>query len=238
MALMENLPELRQAAEFRFVRNQLRSCGPWVIVFGFLALTAGLPGMKLALVLLGAYLIIEGIWVLLSPSPVGFMLTGLGLAGVGVFNIMLSLSDIEKRGSTFWIVFGIVQIYWAAQQFKQYKRFSHLKLNKFDSIAVSRIDAIVNSLKTAQPDMSTDIIQFNNPKGRWKVRLLDDGAIILGPVTDMVLFTEKGEFEITEQGPAPNGKALKAVCRVRNGQIPITIEQRFYDIYESWKRAY
>jgi|WetSurMetagenome_2_1015567.scaffolds.fasta_scaffold74332_3 hypothetical protein len=115
------MPNLRTMAE---MKKDLREWGFGLIFIGLVSLNFDYvnifgafldPGW-------GLFLIVIGILSLLVKNRSMFIIIGISLILAGISNIYESRNDLSK----FWIIFGILQLYWGAQEIRKFGLYSKI----------------------------------------------------------------------------------------------------------------
>ena len=117
----ELLDELQRVANYRQMHKRLRTSGIGSVFFGVIAIAIGVKMLRfsdlnLILVGIGVFLLIEGLWLIVRPAPIGVILDGIALILVGTWNIAVQILNAAAGhpGQGFWPILGIFQILWGA----------------------------------------------------------------------------------------------------------------------------
>ncbi len=239
------LDDLQRVSNYRLIRKILRPSGIGSIVFGLIAIAMGFRGMgdnpiNVILGLIGIFLLVEGVWIVTSPTPFGMIVYGVALIIVGLWNIIITITNsVSDGGHSFFAILGGWQIIWGCQSFGRYKRFSKLPINKPSDETVKIIDDIVNELTKAKTKDAQDVIEFqtkNQIKNQiWKGRLAQDSAIFVQAAGQDVVFAKKSQVRIDKQGKVLIGKTIKAAFTLGDRNLNGTIDPDTFERYESWK---
>lgn len=114
--------------------NRVRDRAVSSIIFGLVIAIMGIflkyaVPLRIFLILVGAYLIGESIWMVLSPRANKVMLNGIGVIVAGLWNISIPVMSLihGKVGiSLIWGVVGLIQVIWGSMSFKDTTRFSEM----------------------------------------------------------------------------------------------------------------
>ena len=122
--------KLRRASNYELLSKALRPAGIGSVVFGLIAMAMGFAEMDMSPVnavlgVIGIFLVVEGIWILVSPSPAGLIVDGIALLMVGLWNISVTISG-GGDNSVFFLL-GVWQIVMGCKSFRRYGHFSRLR---------------------------------------------------------------------------------------------------------------
>jgi len=227
MSEQVTLQELQLAADEVALNRRLKPAGIGSLVFGGLALLAGLAGMgedpfALALLLLGLLLLGTGLWQLVTLNPKGLVANGIALILVGVYNVGYTLWQISSEGSTgfFWLILGFLQVFWGAQNIKRYPRFASMASRCKDKELLRSIRALMEGAVKGKPNQDAGLVEFQSVDfkrdGVWRGRLMERyGLFMLLPGWEGV-FVLPEQVEV-EELPGKAGKRVRA--RVRLGDM-------------------
>lgn len=242
-SLDSQFTELQDASSYRIVHKTLKYRGIGSIIFGIIALAVGFGGMQEnpingILVLIGLFLLIEGVWVVSSPKPAGMIVDGIAMLTVGIWNILVTIANIANDGGfQFFIVIGVWQIIWGCQSFQRYKRFSKMPVNKPSKETLKQIDDLMNTIIKVKAKEQDNIIEFktNRPQQLWKGKLSQNTAIFVERTGQDIMFAAKHEVDFIKEGKSLLGKALKASFGVRERKLTGTIMPEYFERFEMWK---
>ena len=242
MITPERSRRLQQVADYRTVRKTLRTSGIGSIVFGALALVAGVaPPLDPILTGLGLVLLGTGLWNTLAPRPTGILVDGITLVLVGLYNIggaALSAGH-GAAGSSLWVKLGIFQLIWGVQAFVRFRRFRDAFQAPPSDVEFTQLDGEVSALWKANPKQATDVIEFTTAglmhAAKWKARLDDGFALLATANGSEVRVVMKEAFEIEDRGKGLIGSshtlAVTIAGKRRSGAIGLASLER----YQQWK---
>ncbi|MCI0403244.1 MAG: hypothetical protein L0212_06940 [Acidobacteria bacterium] len=239
-----DLVELQRAADFRSVRKRLRTAAFGSMFFGVFAIGLGIYGLKdsplnALLVLLGLFLLGEGVWLLVQPTPTGMIVDGIALCLVGLWNILVTIANLAAGagGPTFALALGFIQIGWGIGSFRRYGRFAHLAGGAASAEAIARVDALVAGIAGASMKTSADIIEFTVGAQQWKGRLTPElGVFVVGGIDEEVVLAGKSAVIITPQEPVA-GKPFKAEIQLGPHTHKASLSPEAYQRYQSWRSS-
>ena len=238
--------ELQLAANHRLIGKLLRPRGVGAIIFGLIAVATGAITMNQfpvngILLLIGIAMTAEGIWLVVSPSRLGLMISGIALIVVGLWNIGIAVLSAMAGQTSHWIVIGAYQIFWAIRSIARYGSLSDLPDNKPSRELTMRVDAIVKILKLERMATHPDIIEFTAPSmnrtNHWKGRLSDPVAIFAGGYGDELIFANKHDIAINTTGNAALSKSLKAEFHLGDRTLRGTISPAALARFEQWRNS-
>jgi hypothetical protein len=258
------IQDFQLAADYNIVRKS-RGMGVGSIVWGAINLFVGWLTFygdifSWLLLLLGFSLIVEGTWICFKPSPKGFLVDGIFLLIIGVWNIVITINDFIvwsqlvgryyylSTPSVAFITIGVMQIFWSVFSIKRYQRFSKTPSQKPDPNVSSRVDEILESMKKAKPREVYDLIEFTGANTNWKGRLFGDVAVLAGvsgwiwkSVGD-VAFVPWKDFQIVDKGRYRLSKfrsvQINMGNRVFNGVMKPEAVQRYQQVWSSGSNTY
>ncbi len=238
MDLQYNFDELQKAANYLMMRARLRPAGIGGIIFGFLAIIAstGAPegnASDTMLLLLGLFLLLEGIWCLASPSPVAIVLNAGAIGVVGIWNIAFSLANTK----VFWIILGLLQLRWAWQSYKEYRAFSQLAADVPSEEAVRFFEPIIKELRGKVWQDPSRIVSFVLKNIQWRGKLLDDGAVFTRAGSHGILIAKKENVLFLQTGEFGHGKGVKASATIGRDLGEVIIPPDDFRNYEAWKAS-
>lgn len=238
------LLEFQGASNYMLVRKTLRSSGIGSIVFGLIAMYMGFGGMmsnplNAILGMIGLFLVGEGIWIIVSPTPAGLIVDGISLCALGVWNILITvMTRMAGDESNLFAILGLWQIVWGTQSFVRYKRFSTMPATRPSAEVMNKIDGIVTSIAQANTKEAQDIVEIQTKslagKEIWKGQLLDGAAIFVEGSGPNAVFVGKKDVEIVAKGKVLTGKTLKVKCRIGNVNFDGTIAPLHWDRVKAW----
>jgi membrane-bound ClpP family serine protease len=246
VGIAENIDELRRAAAHLSLRRTLRPSGIGSLVFGGIAIAVGVPGMQVhplnaVLVALGAFLVIEGVLVIASPSPGGIIIDGLAILMVGGWNIAISAMEAAGGGSPgFFMYFGIFQLIAGVKRLADFRHFTSLPAKPNERI-MSSLNQMVKNVLKAKPKSDMSIVEFaaKEKTGQvfWRGKMLDDAAIFVRRAARQdIALAEKEEVNIIRQKGPTVRKKIPVSCQVGKDMMYGTMAPEHFARYESWKR--
>ena len=237
-----SLADLQKAANYRMVRNTLRSGGIGSIVFGALALVIVLTGTRsnvfsARLATLGAILLITGIWTVVAPNPKSIIVDGVSIILIGAWNICIAHTSHISGG---FMLLGAIQIVWGVRRFRRYRLLSSLEMLRPSSLLMRWMDNLVLKLYGARPSEFRDVIAFQRQDGIkmiWKSLVSDDIAVLIEGIGDRLVFAGKTDISITRLDNATSGDLAKVLIKVLDGEIPAVMPIPHLDRFEIWHKS-
>jgi hypothetical protein len=156
--------ELKRVANYRQICKTLRASGTGSIVFGVIAIAVGVATIRInpnntILLVIGILLTVEGLWLVISPTPIGIIIDGVSLMLVGSWNVFISIMNMAIRAGTgAWPVVGIFQFIWGLQSFGRYSRFSQMPREIPGASTIKRIDQIAKDILRTKPAQEPQVI--------------------------------------------------------------------------------
>jgi len=192
MIKVQDIEELQKVSDYRLLRKSLKGAAIGSIIFGVIAIGMGLAFMSedpinVVLVFIGVFLLVEGIWLIRSPSPRGMIVDGIALCILGIWNIFIAIAG-ELRG---FVVLGFFQIIWGVQSFRRYRRFSGISSQKPSKESLRQVDDVAKSVTKANQVSLRISLSFKWKINRGKVSLLRMlESLLTQPVTRLSLLVE------------------------------------------------
>jgi len=266
VASESDFDELQRAANYKALRKKLRFRGIGSIVWGVLAIVLGVSAMdadpvNAVLAVIGAFLTIEGIWLVAAPAPAGMIADGIGLVAVGIWNLAITFMSGSSSSDSmpFFGFLGVMQIVWGCQSFGKYSLLSKLSHAKPSADTLQRFDQLVNYLKQANMMSDAALIEFtgnekaNNPL-IWKGLLRESSAVFVAQIGRKLsldsqdadrnfIFAAKQDVSFRNNGQAPIGNTLKVKFSIKDRMFSGTGARAFagtmspeaFQRYETWK---
>jgi hypothetical protein len=192
------LSELKKAGDSRMIQKLLRPAAIGSIVFGVIAVVLGIQGAKdlpinVVLALIGIFLFIEGIWCAAAPKPVGLVVDGIALIILGIWNILVTFSNISAGAQSMsgFIVLGIWQIVWGIQSINRYKHYAHLSGVTISQESVQNLDNMAANIKEASVSGDESMIEFQIKtlfkKTSLKGKLIEGMILFVGPKNEFFM---------------------------------------------------
>ncbi len=248
MDLVKKVDDLQGVSNYLMARKGLRWSALGSIIFGAIAVYLGVTGLEEhwlngSLVVLGAFLFIEGVWLVAAPRPGGLILDGFALLAVGCWNIFITVmagalgGEAEGR----FVGLGVVQIVWGIQSLVRYRRLMSKAIAKPSEEILKKVDELVGAVTSADIKKDKDVIQFQT-KGftreeAWKARLAGEVGIFVAIIGDEALFVRRGEANIASKGKVLLGKSLKASFQIGGRKFKGTIPPESMQRFEAWKAS-
>jgi hypothetical protein len=237
---MGELSSLQQAVNYRTylaalkkIRNTARGSAVGGAILTILGIaTWHLSSINGFLVLLGLFLLIEGIWLERSPSLKGLLIDGIALLAIGIWNVFISCFA-GAFAPAFFLIFGLCQMVWGSKSCSRYKRLSSLTIEQPSAETAQQLEDMVAVIAAQDPGTAEDIITFrelNSPKNRyWKGRLAKQmGVFVLGQGEDVIV-AGKDQICIARRGILLNDTFQVGTHKMR-GYISPELFRR----YEAW----
>ena len=247
MELTQDFDELQKASNYRTIRKALRNAGIGSIVFGSIALLAGLPGVSESLLdaglaIIGLMLLSEGLWILKAPSPKGLIADGIVLIILGAWNILTSILDTAEglRVARGFVMLGGWQIIWGIQSIGRYKLFAEMPMARPPDHVLRWLDDLAKRIhKTGTAEVS-DIIVFqadSEKKKSWRALLCGDTAVLVQGDGEHLVFARRGDVYITSHGEAGVGNLIRITHQVGELSEPGLMSPEYLERYTIWKEG-
>jgi MFS family permease len=241
----EDKSALIRAADYKVVNSHLRPASFGSIMFGIIAIALGgsmanQNPINAFLVVIGIFLFIEGIWLLTSPGPKGFVVDGIALIILGIWNILVTFANASSGGESvgFFFILGIWQIVWGFQSFGRYKRFAYLAGEKPSKEALEKLEQALRGIMASSYKTSADIVEFKVKalfkEWNWKGKLMDDVALFVAG-KKAIIPVRKDEVKLTLKGESSGLRPQKGTLHLGKQKIAGTISPESLDRLREWK---
>jgi len=218
------------------------------MIFGAIALGVGTNGMQdnpinIVLVLIGGFMLVEGLWVIRAPTPGGLIAEGLVLLTLGAWNIFITIQSIalgaEVSGP--WPVLGALQIIWGIHYAVRYHSYADLPPERPSKESLKTVDELVRTITKANPTDAEDIIELETAnfiaRQNWKAKLMDNAGVFVDTRGREVFVARKEDTELAAGGKPIGSKKVKVSFRIDDRRMSGTIKPELLDRYEAWKSA-
>ncbi len=200
------------------------------LIFGVMALFMGFGDFSetdvivkffsLLLMLLGLFLVIEGLIALIKPSPEAYILEGVAFILVGLWNLFIGvLSLIVGQVQAFFIILGIWQVVLGIRTFKEAKQFQNAINELPDKTLLKSIDDLVKELLSAKPKQSEEYVEFNastfTKNLQWKGKIAGDTLVLYSMPDENLRFLKQDEIELENKGKVVLGSAIKIDAKIK-----------------------
>jgi hypothetical protein len=238
--------EVQRAANFRMVRRQLRGAGIGSIVFGVIATVLGTASLQdsdlnVILLCLGVFLLAEGVWLLVSPSPAGMIVDGFALIALGAWNIFVTISNLSAggHGPGGFAALGLLQIGWGFQSFIRYRRVAELPMARPDQATSDWLEAIMKSATSKDP--SGDVVSFQVREKKallnWRGKLLDEFGLFFEVKEQLAIVADRNAANITPIGSPVAGKNAPVRIALGARSWEGEIDSQNLDRFQKWKTS-
>ena len=232
---------LQAAADYLTLRSTLRVAGTITLVWGALALIAGLfPPRDLSALGLGLLLIAAGAWNRIQVHPSGVLINAGVFMLVGLYNIagnLLGMSGSEA-GFGFWARVGVFQIVWGIQTLARYPRFAREVKGRPEEPDLRWMEDAIREVRKGKPRESSNLIELITHRptlGIWKARLDPEGAVLVSRAGDRVMITTRHHFEIAAGPPKHAKRPIEATLTIAGRAMKGTIKPESLDRFRAWK---
>lgn len=240
--------------------STLRGAGIGSIVWGMVAVFLGFSNadvhpLNAVLGVFGVVLIVEGIWVSIQRSAGCFIVDGIALIMLGIWNFFMTIVNGAESGSPqmWWACLGAFQIAWGVQSMRKYGKVSRLsRVTPAAPTAEAEkwIEVVVKELKSAKPKEDSRVIEaFKHSTSpfsmgqAWRCQLRDDCVVVVQTMggEDVSVLPRDG-FSLEISYPNRPGKKLPKIlkCRFLKGKYArsgqeATIPSYQAERYEQWR---
>jgi hypothetical protein len=234
-----DVTRLQQAADYRTVRKTVRGGGIACLIFGVLALLAGVaPPFDRVLTAVGLVLLTAGMWNSVVPTPVGIVAEAVAILAVGLYNVA-SVFGGAGAGSTFWAVLGAWQCVWGVQAFARYRRFANAFHEEPTDVELQQVEDLLKGIRKAKVRQSPEHIEFIThgvlQAQPWRARLLEQSAVCVMAGGQEVRVIPRAQLEMVATGKALIGKSVRVTVTLGGRPCKATVPAESFRRYEAWK---
>jgi hypothetical protein len=234
---------LQKTADYLLVYKRLRTLGRSSIFLGLFNLLASLVPIQGAfictvLAVIGLCLLVEGVWLLVFPSPQGIFLEGLVLLVVGGGELSIALYDFLLIGNVHLMIafLGLMHILGAVRWFRSYARFHDAMQDPPPPEDLKDLDRLFQVLwRSGERDRG--FIQFTAPPRIWKGMLSRDLVIFVDNFRQQAIVARKEDVDWTVDGKTLLGVKYRATLRIREYQFQALLARPSYVKLDDWKPA-
>jgi len=233
---------LQKTADYLLVYKRLRTLGRSSIFLGLFNLLASLVPVqgdiiRVILAVIGLCLLVEGVWLLVFPSPQGVFLEGLVLLVVGGGEMSIALYDLLNGNVHLMIAFlGLMHLLGAVRWFRSYARFRDAMQDPPSPEDLKGMDRLFQVLwRSGERDPG--VVQFTAPPRIWKGMLSRDLVIFVDNFKLQAIVARKDDIDWTVDGTTLLGVKYKATLRVREYQFQALLAPPSYAKLDDWKPA-
>ena len=244
----ELLDELQRVANYRQMRKRLRASGIGSIFFGVIAIAIGVnmlrySALNLILVAIGVFLLTEGLWLIIRPSPIGVILDGAALMLVGTWNIAVQILNAAAghHGNGVWPVIGILQIIWGRASLRPLPAFRENAAEKPSPEVIKRIDKIAKDIGKSKMANDPELVELQTSnffgKQIWKGRLRASFAAFVVVGHNEVIFARPKDVALSEERKARFRKSISCTLRIADRTVKATLSPEAVKRFQEWTRA-
>jgi hypothetical protein len=239
----EKLEQMSKITGYLLLKKKTRPGAIGAIIFGAIALMGGIAMLSenpinCILIMIGIFLLIEGIVVLAVPSPSGIILQGIGMWMVGLWNFGLTMLEVAAgMGWSFWGILGLSQMIWGTQSFAAYKRLADGAEAASDESLTDEVEIAMKDVLKANAKSREDIITFRFGAIAWKGRLGKRYGIFTEKQGKETQFLLRDDVSFTEKGKALIGKTLKVRISLDHKEMDGIISPEHMERFTLWKSA-
>lgn len=242
MITPDRFTRLQEVADYRTVRKTLRGGAIGSIIFGALAVFAGLLApIDPVLTAVGAVLVGTGLWNAFSPRPTGIIVDGVSLWVVGLYNIgsvVMSASQGDTSGAGLWVKLGVFQLIWGGQSFVRFVRFRNAFKSPATGAELLELDEMATGVWKAKVKDTQDTIEFVTTgfgPVKWKARLDPDCALLVTGRGAEVRLVRREALDVEDTGKAMFSRTRKVKVQAGPHTWKGTMSPESLRRFQQWK---
>lgn len=220
---------LKEAGVCHKCYKKIKSGAVGSLIFGAIAMFMGFGDFSeadiivkffsLLLMLLGLFLLVEGLIALIKPSPEAYILEGIAFILVGLWNVFVGvLSLIVGQPQAFFIILGVWQVVLGIGTFKEAKEFQKAINQLPDKSLLKTIDELVKQLLASKPKQSEEFIEFTagtfTKSLQWKGKIAGDTLVLYSIPDENLRFLKQDEIELENKGKVMLGNDIKIDAKI------------------------
>ncbi len=243
MQTRPTIKEVQAAFDYKALAGMLRSGGIGSIVFGAIAVVMGIStvdqcALNGILAVIGAGLVVEGICVMLRPSPGGLILDGTAMMVVGGWNIFITLASMDAGGGVpFFGVLGGYQIFTGFKTFAKYPRFAGSLRKRPPAAALKCAEELMAAITSKDAGQATRTVAFSVGNEQWRVGFHDEIAVLVKGAQEEVVVTDAAHLQLVKQEIAKEGEQARVRLRVGDRRLDAVMAPDALSTYAEWKLA-
>ncbi|HEY7427225.1 MAG TPA: hypothetical protein VH682_23525 [Gemmataceae bacterium] len=247
MAILRDEEQLQRIAEFHQERARLRTLARGSIVWGLINLAIGVVALQnhpinLVLVLIGLFLLLEGVWFSIRPSALGVLVDALVLLLIGLWDVFIVALDVLAGGvpRIHWMILGLIFLGIATYRLKTYPHIDQLFREPFADEDLQQVEELVHYITTSNPRQVHDLITFRTradlrQERHWRAYLGPHYALFLDMVWKKALVAGRADVSIEERGKVLLSPMLKVSIRIREQRWNGRMSPAEYAKFQAWK---
>jgi hypothetical protein len=235
------LSTLKNAAEFRTIRNVLRRFGQINIVLAGIYIALAIFGLRFDVItilelIFGVFLLVTSAWGMARPSVRGILMLSIVFVVIGAWNIFFTVRTGFRGAGIFFGVVGVLQLIWAVQYYNRYNRYTAMSLTEPTEQVMTFVDSVWSALEKTRPSPTNDVIEFVARARRWRGLLLESAGVFTENAENAIVFISKPElnFEIKNMESWTQGHRTASVT-LESKTTPGTIERESFNKWMHWK---
>lgn len=240
------IKNLQNAANYINI-HEIRVGGAFSVFFGIINFFIGMSAidmdsLNIVLVLLGLFLIVEGVYVLIKPNVAGLILEGLAFSSLGIWNILVTLLNSFHGGESslgFFFILGIFQLVWGLGYFNKYSHFKGRNIFKPTKEAIEKVNYLADIALKSNPKIDYNSINMkisnSGSSGEWKGLILDEIAFFISVKHRNVYIADRENLNIGQIRKTLLRKNYRMILYLNGKSFFGLIPTEYYDRLYNWK---
>ena len=189
--------------------------------------------------IIGCFLVLEGVWVLRSVAadPRVLLVEGFALALLGLLNtigLYLEIkSGIRPVGGLQIIFAGIVQLISAYATFRSYPAYKRI-YEHLDRACLYELETKIGDMWKRKAETDPELGAFKSEDKKCKVKFLPDLAILLLQNGKQVLLAERADVSIVSTGNRMLSKMLKVELQIEGEKLKTEMDKATHEKWQAW----
>lgn len=241
--MLDRISESKKLADYCLMRMLLKPDGYWSLIFGALSIFNGYIGiwhnhLNIVLFAIGAVMLVEGAMIVKAPSPSMMLAESAVFWILALWNIcicMLNTNIGHNLGG--WPVIIAIQIFSGFIFIKHYKRFEYLRDYDPSPQSVSDMSKLITGTVKGKSKKESNLIEFAASNRIWKIRLLEDAALLVETRRTDLVYVGKDSFSILDNGKVFIGKSIKIEVQADKRKWKSKMDPEQLAKYTIWKNS-
>ena len=188
---------------------------------------------------IGAFLVVEGLWLLLSTtaSPSNLLLEALALAILGLWNTVGIFLEYKLGGGhgftgrAFFV--GIAQLASAYATYASYPAYK-AALQHVEMLYTHELEEIAMGVWKAEPSDRPDIAEFTVKSKKCKARFLPEYALLISDNGRKYELLGRSEISIQSSGEKLLSKSLNVTLRLATTDVKTQMKPDQFERWQAW----
>lgn len=233
---------LQLIADYHLERDRLRMMARGSIIWGVINTFIGVVALtnhpiNIILVLIGLFLLLEGIWFTIRPSAFGVLVDSLALMIVGCWNLFIVALELlaGEQPRVYWAILGLVFVGIALYRLTTFPRLYQLFQEPFADEDLQHMDDLIRYVSKTKLKDAGDIIALQMKQRQWRGLLAPRYALFLDVMRKKALVAARDDVSVEERGKVLIGSTLKVRLSIRAKRWDGLMAPAAFAKFQAWK---